>query len=274
MPKHSLLISTLIITLITACSGSAPVSDSATPNSPSPQNLTIFAAASLSEALSELGDLFKAEHPGIEVTLNFAGSQQLAQQLAQGAPVDIFASANKKQMQTAIDAGRIEQAEAKVMVGNNLAIVYPLDDLGGIRRIQDLARPGLRLVLGAEAVPVGAYSLEFLEKASQDPAFGADFKKNVLDNVVSYEQNVRAVLNKVILGEADAGIVYQSDISESDSMKIGALRIPPPLNINASYYIAPTANTANPELAASFIDLVISLEGQDILAKYGFIPVY
>jgi molybdate transport system substrate-binding protein len=269
--KRLLLISIAIITLIVACSGTNSNGGS---DEPDTQSLTIFAASSLTEAFSELGDIFEAEHPGSQVTLNFAGSQQLAQQLAQGAPGDVFASANRKQMQTAIDSDRIEDANAKIMIGNRIVIIFSLDDLGGVRRIADLARPELRLVLGSENVPIGAYSLEFLEKASQDPAFGPEFKENVLNNVVSYEQNVRAVLNKVTLGEADAGIVFESDLSESDSVKIGALRIPPALNVNASYYIAPTNDAANPGLAAAFIDLVISLEGQDILAKYGFIPVY
>jgi molybdate transport system substrate-binding protein len=127
-----------------------------------------------------------------------------------------------------------------------------------VQTLTDLTRPGLKLLLAAEAVPVGRYSLEFLNKASQDPELGAGFKEAVLRNVVSYEENVRAVLSKVQLGEADAGIVYTSDVASSDSGEIGAVEIPDALNVVATYYIAPLKDSPAPDLAGSFIDRVLS----------------
>ena len=269
--RHLVITALLILLLAAACSG---ISSGSQPAQSDENTLTIFAAASLTDAFTEVAGQFEADHPEIEVALNFAGSQQLSQQLAEGAPADIFASANLQQMQSAIDAGRIQEDTPTVMINNNLVIIYPVDNPAFITRIIDLARPGVRLVLAADVVPAGAYTLEFLEKASQDPAFGEDFKQGVLDNVVSYEQNVRAVLNKVVLGEADAGIVYRSDLSASDPTEIGLVLIPDPLNISASYLIAPTSDTNKPELTQEFIDLVISTGVQDLLSEYGFIPVY
>ena len=138
---------------------------------------------------------------------------------------------------------------------------------------QDLAKPGLKLVFAAREVPVGQYSLDFLDKAAAAPSFSPTYKDAVLRNVVSYENDVRAVLAKVALGEADAGIVYTSDISGENGDKVGELEIPDALNVIASYPIAPVKEGKNRELSQAFIDLVLSAKGQEILAKYKFIPV-
>jgi len=236
-------------------------------------NLTVFAAASLTEAFTEIGRQFEAAYPGVTVTYNFAGSQQLAQQLGQGAPADVFASANTKQMAVAIEAGRVSDGAPQLFAHNRLVVVYPTDNPAQITDLSDLARPGVVLILAAGEVPVGRYSLEFLGKAGQDPAFGAEFKEAVLSNVVSYEQTVKAVFTKVALGEGDAGIVYSSDISQDNAGKVNRLEIPDSLNTIADYPIAPVTDAANPELAQVFIDFVRGIEGQAALAGYNFIPV-
>lgn len=236
-------------------------------------NLTVFAAASLTEAFTEIIQQFEAAYPGLKVTVNFAGSQQLAQQLGQGAPADLFASANIKQMEVAIQAGRVTSGTQQLFAHNRLVVVYPKDNPAQISQLQDLTRPGVVLILAAGEVPVGRYSLEFLDKASQDPAFTTGFKDAVLNNVVSYEQTVKAVFTKVALGEGDAGIVYSSDISQDNAGKVGRLEIPDALNTIADYPIAPINDAANPELARAFIDFVREPEGQAVLAKYNFIPV-
>jgi molybdate transport system substrate-binding protein len=142
-----------------------------------------------------------------------------------------------------------------------------------LRQLQDLAKPGLRLVLADEAVPAGRYSLLFLDKAAQDEAFGANYKEQVLQNVVSYEENVRAVLAKVRLGEAEAGIVYQSDISGiPDTGDVSYLEIPDELNWFADYPVAAIQDSAHPEIAQAFVDYILSETGQSILGKFGFIP--
>ena len=234
--------------------------------------LVIFSAASLTEAFTELAQTFEAEHPGVEVILNFAGSQQLAQQLAQGAPADIFASANERQMGAVIGAGRVNAGSQQLFAANRLILIFPSDNPAALQAISDLARPGLRLVLAAPEVPVGQYSQEFLDKTAADPAYGSEFAAGVQENIVSYEENVRAVLSKVVLGEADAGIVYQSDLNAETAATLGQIPIPDPLNTVALYPIAAISNSSQPELAAKFLNFILSPAGQAILAGYGFGP--
>jgi molybdate transport system substrate-binding protein len=236
-----------------------------------PANLNIFAAASLTEAFNEIGQNFTAEHPGVTFTFNFAGSQQLAQQLGQGAPADVFASANRTQMNVAIEAGRVVSGTEQTFVRNRLVVIYPTDNPAGITQLQDLARPGIKLILAAKEVPVGQYSLDFLNKAITDTAFSPTYMDDVLKNVVSYEENVRSVLTKVSLGEGDAGIVYTSDISGEGADKVGRLDIPNHLNTIASYPIAVVSDSAYPTQAQAFMDYILSPAAQEVLVKYGFI---
>ncbi|HXF60161.1 MAG TPA: molybdate ABC transporter substrate-binding protein [Caldilineaceae bacterium] len=240
---------------------------------PAAGEVIIYAAASLTEAFGELGNRFRQRHPGTEAVFNFGGSQQLVQQLAQGAPADLFAPASYRQMETAIEAGLVVSDSVQLFARNRLVVIYPDDNPAGITSLQDLARPGLKLVLAAPEVPVGSYSLSFLEKASATIEYGPAYSSTVLANVVSYEQNVRAVLSKVALGEADAGIVYTSDLAADNAGRVGRIDIPDELNTIAEYPIAPVADAGQPALAQAFIDLVLSPEGQAILADYGFIPV-
>jgi molybdate transport system substrate-binding protein len=255
-----------------ACSGVGAARTTAAASPQPAGELVVFAAASLSEAFAEIGQAFQGAHPGVTVTFDFAASQQLAQQMEEGAPADVFASANQRQMQVAIDGGRISAGSARIFVRNRLLIIFPVDNPAGIIGVQDLARPGLRLVLVASEAPAGQYTLEFLAQASADPAFGASFRDDVLANVVSYEENVRAVLTKVLLGEADAGIVYSSDAAGEDAAGLGRLDIPDGLNVIAEYPIAPVTDSTNPGLATAFVDFVLSPQSQAILTGYGFAP--
>lgn len=240
------------------------------PGNPGNNTLTIFAAASLAEAMSVLGDEFESMYPGIEVGINFAGSQQLAQQLSQGASADIYASADKEQMDNVIQAGRVAAESTQVFTHNRLAIVYPAENPGDIREFIDLAKPGLHLLLADEAVPVGRYAQEMLNRASKREGLGEEFKENVLKNVVSYEENVRAVLTKIVLGEADAGIVYESDFFGADQGDIKMMGIPEGLNITASYYVAPLGDSMNFDYSIDFIRFLLSPKAQEILADFGF----
>jgi molybdate transport system substrate-binding protein len=236
------------------------------------KTLTILAASSLTESFTELGKLFESQNQGVTVTFSFAGSQQLAQQLGQGAGADVFASASKKYMDAAVEAKRVNADDAKTFVKNHLVVIFPISNPAGLKELKDLANPGIKLDLADKAVPVGQYSLDFLDKAVKDPGFDPQFKDNVIKNVVSYEENVKAVLNKVILGEADAGIVYVTDITADAKSKVGTIDIPDALNTIATYPIAPISDGKNVELAKAFVALVLSPDGQAIMAKYGFIP--
>jgi molybdate transport system substrate-binding protein len=234
--------------------------------------LNVFAAASLTDAFGEIGANFAAAHPGTEVVFNFGGSNQLSTQIGQGAPADVFASANNAQMDAAIEAGRIISGSQSIFAQNRLVIILPSDNPGKLTSLQDLAKPRNKLVFAAEEVPVGQYALDFLDKAAADGSLGADYRDAVLANVVSYEENVRSVLAKVALGEADAGIVYTSDASTSEG-EVQQIEIPDSLNSIAKYPIAFLSDSAHLELAQQFVDYVLAPEGQQVLAKYGFLPV-
>jgi molybdate transport system substrate-binding protein len=264
-------ITILVVILGSAC---GEKSDTNSEKNPRKQELTIYAAASLAEAFSRLGEVFESSHPNVEVVISYAGSQQIAQQLSQGAPGDLFASANAKQMENVISAGRVMSGADQELIQNQLMIILPGDNPGEIAGVRDLIKPGLRLILADKTVPVGLYSQEMLERANQQIGFGEDFKENVLGNVVSYEENVRAVLTKITLGEADAGIVYVSDAAGAQGGEdIRMIPIPEEINVTASYYIAPLSDSLEMELGLDFISLVLSPEGQDILNGYGFMKL-
>jgi molybdate transport system substrate-binding protein len=266
MKRKSLLLTCLILALLLA--------GCAAPSAPAdPVDLNVFAAASLTDAFSEIGKLFEAEHPGVTVVFNFGGSQQLAQQINEGAPADVFASSNNKQMNVVIEAGGVASGSQATFAKNRLVVIFPKDNPAGLKTLQDLAKPDLKLVFAAKEVPVGQYALDFLEKAGADPAFEENFKDSVLNNVVSYEDNVKAVLTKVALGEADAGIVFLSDISDAKVDNVAQIDIPDTLNVIASYPIAPVKGSNHPALAQAFIEFVLSPAGQERLAKYNFLPV-
>jgi molybdate transport system substrate-binding protein len=235
--------------------------------------LTVFAAASLTDAFNEIGAAFKSDHPGMDLAFSFGGSQQLAQQIGQGAPADIFASANQAQMDALVKSGQVVSGTQKTFAKNRLIVIFPKDNPGGIRALTDLAKPGLKLVLAAKEAPVGQYALNYLEKAVKDTAFMPSYKDDVLKNVVSYETDVKSVLTKVTLGEADAGIVYASDISIGAGGQVSKLDIPDALNVIATYPIAVLKGSKNAKAANDFMDFVLSGDGQAILAKYGFIPL-
>lgn len=234
-------------------------------------DLTVFAAASLTDAFGTIKTDLETEHPGLSITYNFAGSQALVTQLGEGAQADVFASANNTQMKAAQQKDLIG-GDPVTFVKNELVIVTPPDNPAGIDSPDDLAASGVRLVLAQSDVPVGRYSREAVCGMGQDAAmFGDAFVERVAGNVVSEEENVRDVLTKVELGEADAGIVYVSDafISGENVLQV---EIPDDFNILATYPIA-TVNGGDDALGDAFIAYVMSDEGQSTLAEYGFDPV-
>ncbi|HEY7093683.1 MAG TPA: molybdate ABC transporter substrate-binding protein [Ktedonobacterales bacterium] len=260
----------LALPILAAC-GSSSTSGGATTQ----QNATlnVFAAASLTGAFGEISKNFETKNPGVEVVFNFAGSQQLAQQIGQGADADVFGSANTTQMNNVIKSGQIDANASRVFIKNKLAVIFPKDNPKNITKLQDIAAPGLRVILADKTVPAGQYALDFLDKASATADFGADYKANVLKNVISYETDVKQVLSKVRLGEADAGIVYTSDATGDSGAQVNHIDIPLELQTIATYLIASIKGSKHADLAAAFIDAVFNSGGQAILAKYGFLSI-
>ena len=260
MKYFRLLVLSAILTLAT-CDTLPPTVESET--------LTVFAAASLTDAFEEVGHNFEVANPGVTVRLNFAGSQALRTLIEQGARADVFASANTKEMDTLV-AGNFVAADAPVIfLTNQLVVIMPANNPAGVENLVDLAQNGLKIVLAAKEVPVGNYSLQVLEKLDQ--SFGNGFKDKTLANVVSYENTVKQVVAKVQLGEADAGIVYSSDtVAAPELKKIG---IPRENNVVAEYPLAVLTQSKNPELAQAFINYVLSSNGQLAIRRWGFLPV-
>ncbi len=238
------------------------------PASP-PATLTVYAAASLTKAFADLGDTLKSRSPDFAVTFNFAGSQQLALQIEAGAPADVFASADRRWMSQLVDSGLVEGTPT-VFAHNRLVVITPRT--ATVRSLQDLARPGLKLVLAADAVPVGRYARQALANLSRMDGFPADFGRRVLANLVSDEENVKAVVAKVQLGEADAGIVYVSDITPDVAPQVARIEIPDAANVIADYPVAVLRRAPNPAAARSFVALLLSPVGQRVLRANGLVP--
>ncbi|MCC7118630.1 MAG: molybdate ABC transporter substrate-binding protein [Anaerolineales bacterium] len=255
----------LLAILLAGCSPASPAPQSASVT-PAPRTLTVFAAASLTDAFTELGKKFEAQTPNVSVTFNFAGSQALRTQIEEGAPVDVFASANHKEMQALIAGAFVAQDSPQVFLNNKLVVILPADNPAKIDALTGLATPGVKIILAAEEVPVGKYSREAFEKMNAQ--FGSDFSQKLLANVVSNEDNVKQVVAKIQLDEADAGLVYTSDAVAAPELQ--TLEIPAELNVIAKYPIAPLVESKNADLAKAFIAYVLSNDGQAILEKWGF----
>jgi len=234
-------------------------------------NLTVFAAASLTDSFNAIKTALEAANPGLTITYNFAGSQALVTQLTQGASADVFAAASTAQMKAA-SAGGVIAGTPVVFTQNRLALIVPKDNPGGVTGLVDLARSGLKLVLAQAEVPVGMYARQAICKAAADTAtYGEDFATAVTANIVSEEENVKAVASKVALGEADAGIVYTTDVTADIAASVLVITIPAAVNVVANYPIAPVKG-GNADLAAAFIAYLLGPDGQAILHQYGFEP--
>lgn len=227
--------------------------------------LRVFAAASLTDAFREIGAAYEKAHPGDVVELSFAGSQVLRTQIEQGARADVFASADLEHAEALRRSGLLPSFQ--VFARNELVVVVPANG-ARVGRLVDLARPRLKLVVAGPTVPVGRYSTQVLAKLSAAGLYGDDFQARVTANVVSQETNVRVVLSKVALGEADAGFVYVTDAATSAEVR--TIEIPDRYNVVAQYPIGVLAQSAAAEAARAFVDLVASGEGTAILRRFGF----
>ena len=235
-------------------------------------SLRVFAASSLTGAFNDIALAFEAENPGIRVKLDFGGSQRMRSQLEFGAKADVFASADTIQMDALVEQDLV--AGIPVDFALNSLVVLAMAK-GPVNEIADLALPGVKVVLANDVVPVGSYSIQVLKNLSQDPIYGLGigFKDRVLANRVSGEPNVGNLFQKVVLGEVDAGIVYETDTARSLDARtkdIFFISIPDAANVSARYPIAVLEDAPEPELAQQFVQFVLSNAGQTLLHGYGF----
>lgn len=232
------------------CASPAPAPDALT------GTLTVFAAASLTGTFDALADRFEAEHPGVDVRLNYGGSSDLAVQIVQGAPADVFAAANEATMATVTAAG--DASDPTIFTTNTLELVVPAGNPAGVTGLADLADPDLAVALCDPAVPCGSAAQQLLDAAgvSVDPD--------------TLEDNVKAVLTKVELGEADAGLVYVTDVAAAGDAVTGIV-VPEASAVVNAYPIAVLTEAPNPDAAHAWVDLVLSDEGQAALAGAGFV---
>lgn len=227
--------------------------------------LVVFTAASLRDVFTALGEDFVRAHAGVAVTFSFAGTQELRAQLEHGAAADVLASADRRHMDELVKAGRA--AGPVVFARNEPVIVVARESAGAIRGLADLPAAS-RIVLGAPEVPIGRYTLAILDRAAA--SLGADFRARVEARVVSRELNVRQVLAKVRLGEAQAGVVYRTDVQAAQD-GVAIVPIPPEINVVAEYPIAVVTGAAHPGLARRWVDFVLSEAGQSALRRAGFV---
>jgi molybdate transport system substrate-binding protein len=215
------------------------------------EGLTVFAAASLTEVFQEIAP---------DATFNFAGSDELATQIREGAPADVYAAASPKYPGELFDEGLVD--EPRIFATNRLVLIVPPDNPAGIESVDDLRAEGVKLVIGAEGVPIGDYTRTVLEN------MGAN---DVLNNVVSNEEDVKGVVGKVTSGAADAGFVYVTDANAAGD-DVQAIELPEDAQAVVEYPIAIVVASEDQEAAQEFVDLVLGEEGQEALAAAGFGP--
>jgi len=261
----------LVATVLSACgsgsAGSAPAATTAaaapaasSPATSSPArisgNLTVLAAASLTETFRTLAAAFEAANPGVHVTFSFGASSTLAQQIVAKAPADVFAAASPATMKTVTDAGDAA-GTSRVFVRNTLEIAVPPDNPGQVNGLADLAKSGLKLGVCALAVPCGAAAQKVFQAA------------NITPNVASYEQDVKGVLTKVAAGELDAGLVYRTDVKSAGD-KVKGIEFPEAAAAINDYPIVALTTAANPAAAAAWVEFVTGPQARQILQDAGF----
>lgn len=283
-PIATLVVAILVTSIVGACSG-AGASPSPAPSTAAPTvapteapteppiaeavELTVFAAASLSKVLDAAKAAYEGADPGTTITLSTDSSAALATQITEGAPADVFLSADTTNPQKLVDAGLVD-GDAKPFAGNKLVVITPTDNPGGLTTPFDLGRTGVRVIAAGDEVPITKYATQLVENLAADPAAPADFAAAYAANVASKEDNVSAVRTKIELGEGDGAIVYVTDAAASD--KVATIDVPDALNVPATYAGVVVKASEHADAARAFLDWFAGPDGQAILADFGFLP--
>lgn len=252
-----------------AAPGSAGVSPSTSASAPAKVNLTIFGAASLTAALAKVQAAYQSASPGTTFTISTDSSAALATKIEQGAPADVFLSADTSNPQKLIDKGLASGALVK-FAGNLLTVIVPPTNPAGIETPADLARSGVKIIAAGDTVPITKYADQLVANLARQPGYPADFAAHYAANVASREDNVSAVVAKVALGEGDAGICYVTDARTST--KVTTIPVPAAANVPATYGGVVLKASANQAAASAFLSWLAGPDGQAILASFGFLP--
>jgi molybdate transport system substrate-binding protein len=266
--RRRLALPPLMLTcLLLAACGSSSNTTTTTNGSSMSGTINVFAAASLTASFETIGKDFMAANSGVTVKFNFAGSSTLATQIQQGAPVDVFASADTTNM----DKVAKDMNTPKTFATNSLIVIVPASNPGKINTLKDLANPGLKIAVAEASVPVGSFTLQVLDKMGASSEYGPSYETAVKNNFVTHETGVGGIVSKVELGEVDAGYVYVTDGMASGS-KVKSIEIPKQYNVTADYPIATAKASGNSAVAEAFVNFVLSPSGQKTLGTYGFGP--
>jgi molybdate transport system substrate-binding protein len=258
------VIALVIALVLAACSGAAATAPSAATG-----GLTIYGAASLKAALGRIATAYGAAHPGTTLTISTDSSSALETQVEQGAPADVFLSADTTNPQKLVDKG-LAAGPVVPFAANVLTVIVPATNPAGIRTPSDLARPGVKIVAAGDAVPITKYVVQVLDNLAEQADYPADFTAGYAANVASREDNVAAVVSKIELGEGDAAIVYATDAKVSTN--VATIAIPDAANVRATYGAVAVKASPNAAAAGAFLTWLVGPDGQAILASLGFLP--
>ena len=268
MTTRPAILGAILALLVAACSSSGGASTTSPPSSGASVALTVFAAASLKNVLAEAEAAYEAATPGTDLTISTDSSSALATQIEQGAPADVFLSADTTNPQKLVDGG-FASGDAIPFAGNKLTVIVPTDNPAGIQSPADLAKPGLRIIAAGDEVPITKYATQLVENLARQPDAPAGFAAAYAANVASKEDNVSAIVAKIELGEGDAGIVYVTDAATDE---VTPIDIPNTANVPATYAGVVVGESPNHDAAAAFLDWLTGPDGQAILSSFGFLP--
>jgi len=259
----------VIVIVLAACTGAATSSPPSPPPSAAPSALTIYGAASLKTALARIKTAYESANPGMTLTIATDSSAALEAQIEQGAPADVFLSADTTNPQKLVDRG-LAAGPVVPFASNVLAVIVPASNPAGIRSPADLAKPGVKVVAAGDSVPITKYVVQLVGNLAKQAGYPAGFAAGYAANIASREDNVAAVVSKIELGEGDAAIVYATDAKASTTM--ATIAIPDASNVRATYGGVAVKASRNVAAAEAFLAWLVGSDGQAILASLGFLP--
>lgn len=268
MKRPAFMIS-ILLSVVAACSSGTSSPIASTPASAAPAALTIYGAASLKDVLGKVKTVYETANPGTTLTISTDSSATLETQIEQGAPADVFLSADTTNPKKLVDKG-LAAGEAVGFAGNELTIIVPIANPAGITSPKDLAKAGVKVIAAGDAVPITKYATQLVANLAKEAGYPADFAAKYAANIASKEDNVKAVVAKIELGEGDAGIVYVTDARAST--KVTTVDIPPTANVPATYYGVVVQASKNAAAAQAFLAWLAGPDGQAILTTFGFLP--